>query len=398
MVTQEKINDVGYPYKLFFYDCIWEEDRIIYPASNCNAICETNITTGETIVIAKAEEEKERLLFHGIYKWKEYLILPGRYARCAISLYNLEKGEWSYINIDENKREWLDFRETDVFEYNGYLYAFTSKLIVLKINIENKSIEYIFYPDINPNQDIKGENIIIDNMIYIPIRHNNKIYKFDLRTEQWDIITVNTGLKGIDTLCFDGKLFWMTGIGQMICAWDEKKNVSMYFNTFPFKFKKLVNRKEEEGFWFSTSITYGNSIYFIPCDANMVIEFDIENGEANEFYIEDEWEEKEDIRIGRFSAIKYMGAKKKDNILMMLSNKNKNLIFINMASKEIIKTELKLSTKEGIAKLISSMTIMHEGVVNLHSWLKYGGAFGTEFKIKSVNQEETIGRKIFSYQ
>ena len=69
-----------------------------------------------------------------------------------------------------------------------------------------------------------------------------------------------------------------------------------------------------------------------------------------------------------------------------------------MASKEIIKTELKLSTKEGIAKLISSMTIMHEGVVNLHSWLKYGGAFGTEFKIKSVNQEETIGRKIFSYQ
>ena len=62
-------------------------------------------------MIAKAEEEKERLLFHGIYKWKEYLILPGRYARCAISLYNLEKGEWSYINIDENKREWLDFEK-----------------------------------------------------------------------------------------------------------------------------------------------------------------------------------------------------------------------------------------------------------------------------------------------
>lgn len=92
MVTQEKINDVGYPYKLFFYDCIWEEDRIIYLASNCNAIFESNITTGKTIVIAKAEEEKERLLFHEIYKWKEYLILPERNARCAISLFNLEKG------------------------------------------------------------------------------------------------------------------------------------------------------------------------------------------------------------------------------------------------------------------------------------------------------------------
>lgn len=396
MITQKNRYDAGYPYKLFFYDFIWEKDKILYPASNCNALCETNIITGETIVIGRAEEEKEKLLFHGIYKWKNYLILPGRDARCAISLFNLEKGEWSYINIDEDKREWLDFRETDVFEYNGYLYAFSSQLVVLKINIENKNIKFLFYPNIKSDEDMKGEITIIDNMIYIPIRHNNKIYKFDLSTEQWEVITVNTELKGIDTLCFDGELFWMTGVGRMICAWDEKKNMSIYFNKFPLKFKKLVNREDEQGFWFNSSIAYGNSIYFIPCDANMVIEFDIEHSEINEFLIKDEWEEKEDIREGRFSAIKYMGAKKKDNIIMMLSNKNKNLILIDMLSKKVTKTELKLSIREGFVKLIPTTLVIYEGMMKFKTWLEYVSVFGQDHKMKSGSQEESIGGKIYS--
>ena len=59
----QKHKDALYPYKLFFHDCIWEDNKIIYPASNCNAICETDISTGETIVIGRADEAKELLLF-----------------------------------------------------------------------------------------------------------------------------------------------------------------------------------------------------------------------------------------------------------------------------------------------------------------------------------------------
>lgn len=129
---EKNSDDAAYPYKLFFYDCIWEENRIIYPASNCNAICETDLTTGETTIIGSADEKKEWLLFYGIYKWKKYLVLPGREARSAISLFDLETGEWSYIAMDKDKREWLNLRETDVFIYDRYLYAFPSSLVVLK--------------------------------------------------------------------------------------------------------------------------------------------------------------------------------------------------------------------------------------------------------------------------
>ncbi len=389
----QKHKDALYPYKLFFHDCIWEDNKIIYPASNCNAICETDISTGETIVIGRADEEKEQLLFFGIYKWKEYLILPSWNARTVLNVFNLISKEWSYIAIEENRKNWLNFREENVFEYNGYLYSFPFSLVVLKIDIEKKEVSYLFYPDMQPNSDMRGEISCIEKMIYIPIRHSNKIYKFDLSTEQWEVIEVNTELRGIDTLCFDGKLFWMTGIGQMICSWNKENNTSVSYKKFPHRFKKLVARKGEEGFWFCRSIVYGNSIYFVPSDANMVIEFDTKRGEANELFIADEWEEEEDMRVGRFSTIKYMGAKKKDNILMMLSNKNKNLILIDLNTKKTFKTELKLSV---IDKMISDISVTNEGLVSLNVWLKYIGGYQQGYNMKQTGYEETAGGRIYS--
>ena len=392
----QKHDDVMYPYKLFFYDCIWEGNKIIYPASNCSAICETDITTGDTIIIEKVHEKKETLLFNGIYKWREYLLMPGRNARTALHLFNLETKEWSYITIEQSKKEWLNFREENIYEYHGYLYIFSYSLVVLKVNIDKRSIDYLFYPDIQPDDDIRGEIIFLENVIYIPMRHRNKIYKFDMSTEQWTILEVNTELRGIDTLCFDGRLFWMTGMGQMICSWDEKNNTSVSYKKFPRKFKKCVDRNGEEGFWFCRSIVYGNSVYFVPSDANIMIEFDINSGRASEFWIEDEWEEEEDTRVGRLSTVKYMGAKKKDNVIMMLSNKNKNLIFIDLETKKVNKTEIKLCIQTEIDKLIVDAAAMQEGVVNLNAWLKYVGGYGQEHNIKNKSHEDTMGKIIYS--
>lgn len=395
MAAYNNNDDVGYQYKLFFHDCIWEDNRIIYPASNCSAICQTDMTTGETKVIGTVDEEKETMLFYGAYKWKEYLILPSRNARTALSLFNMKTNEWSYIIIDETKKNWLNFREENVFEMNGYFYIFSFSLVVLKVDMEKKSVDYLFYPDIEPDDDRRGEITYIDNTVFIPVKHDNKIYKFDLNTEQWEVIEVNTELKGIDTLCFDGRLFWLTGIGQMICSWNEKDNTSICYKNFPHKFKKLVDRSGEEGFWFNSSIAYDNSIYFIPCDANMIIEFDIKNGKANEFFIEDEWEEEEDTRIGRFSTIKYMGAKKKDNMLMMLSNKNKNLILIDLQTKKISKVELNLNIENGVDKIISGKQILLEGTVKLNAWLNCVNISRHQCDKGNQFQIEAIGTKIY---
>lgn len=128
----------------------------------------------------------------------------------------------------------------------------------------------------------------------------------------------------------------------------------------------------------------------------MLIEFNIENCETNELFIEDELEEEEDTRAGRFSTVKYMVVKKKDNVFMMLSNKNKNLIFIDMETKIITKTELKWSIRDGVGRLASSAQIMYEGLVGLNAWLEYANVFELDYKTENKSWNKTVGGKIYS--
>ncbi len=389
-----------YPYKWFFYDCLWLEDKIVFPDSNCNAICETDIKTGRTQIVCTANEDEERLLFHGIYKWKDYLVLPARMARPALHLFDLKRREWSSILLEDGRKEWLNFREEAVFEYNEYLYIFPFPLIVLKVNVEKKCIDYIFYPDMEPNDDIRGEIVLKKNTIYIPVKHGRKIHKFDLALEQWEIIEVNTDLKGIDTLCYDGGQFWISGIGKMICSWNEEENISISYHDFPQGFDKLGTidecavRKGEDGWWFGRSFLYGKSVYFVPNDANMLVEFDTEKKEMKELPIEGEEETKQSLQqMGRYSTIKYMGAKQKDNFLLLLSNRNKNLILLDLEKKETRATELEIRAEDELGKIILSRQKISEGVVNLGVWIKYVTHMGEQDKEQA--QEKQMGKRIY---
>lgn len=81
---------------------------------------------------------------------------------------------------------------------------------------------------------------------------------------------------------------------------------------------------------------------------------------------------------------------------MMLSNKNKNLIFIDLETKKINKTEIKLCIQTEIDKLIVNAAAMQERVVNLNAWLKYVGGYGQEHNIKNKSHEDTMGKIIYS--
>ena len=399
MMKQKDRETAEYPYKWFFYDCLWHESKIVFSDSNSNALCETDIMTGSTRIVGIANEEEERLLFHGIYKWKEYLVLSGRNAKPGIHLFNLANSEWSYIAVEDSRKEWINFREEGVFEYCGCLYIFPFSLVVLKVDIEKRCIDYIFYPDMKPEDDCRGEIVRVDDTIYIPLKHGVSLHKFDLTSEQWEVLEVHTDLKGIDTLCYDGSQFWLSGVGEMICAWNEEENISVSYQNFPQGFCKLGTIDEcavrkEDGWWFGRSFLYGKSIFFVPNDANMLVEFDIEKQEMKELPIEGEEETKESLRkTGRFSTIKYMGAKQKDNLLLLLSNKNKDLILLNMETKKARRIELKICAKDELGKLVLGRQKMNEGVIDLNVWLRYMNC--GKKQNGSQRQEETIGKRIY---
>lgn len=402
MIDERNADTAMYPFKWFFNDCLWLEDKIIFPDSNCNAICETDIKTGSTRIVCIVNEDEERLLFHGIYKWKEWLILPARNAASGLHLFNLENRKWDCITVEENKKEWINFRGENVFEHNDCLYIFPLALVVLKVDIGKKSIDYIFYPEKEPESDLRGEVAFIGNTVYIPVKHSKKIYKFNLAFEKWEVIEVNTELKGIDTLCYDGRQFWMSGVGKMICSWNEEENVSVSYKNFPRGFCKLetINecaaRDKEDGWWFGRSFWYGKSIYFIPGDANMLIVFDTEKKDMKELPIEGEEETRESLgQEGRFSTIKYMVAKQRDNLLMMLSNKNKNLVLLDVDTKKTQITDLKICSETEMERIASSRQMVGEGMINLRVWLK--NVISNENQCGIHEPGEAAGKKIYSF-
>lgn len=246
-VLMQTAGEDDYFYQLFFYDWVWEDQSIVYPAVNYNAICRTDLLTGETSVIGRAEEGDQTLLFVGIYKWEDSFLFSSRNARPALAFYQEDSRKWTYIDVEEDKRDWLDFREEDVFACGRYLYIFPCVFVVLKADMKQKTVTYLYYPDLKPMDDLRGETERVGQYIYIPARHSNKIYKFNLATEQMQVCSVDTELKGIDTLCFDGELFWLTGSGQMLVSWEEESGRCVSCHEFPPNFRKFTERENEDG-------------------------------------------------------------------------------------------------------------------------------------------------------
>lgn len=343
---------MDYLQKLFFYDCVWDNDKIIYPAINNNILCETNIVTGETKIIEIFDEINKECLFVGIYKWNKYFILSSFYAKSALTFFDMESEEYIYINVDEEKHKWLNFREEDIIVFNKYIYIFSIELVIMKVDIEQKKIEYLFYPNIKPGDDFRGKIVKLYNKIYVSIRHSDLLYKFDLENEHMDIIDLNLNIKGINTLCFDGQLFWMTGAEKKIYSWNENSSENISYCEFPEKFEKIFGGESKECFWFANSFVYNECIYFVPGYANMLLEFDKKNGIFKEIIITDEEETEKSIgRKGRVSTAKYVVSKQKENILMLLSARNKNLILVNLENKKIEKINIFFQSKKELDKL-----------------------------------------------
>lgn len=365
--------DTEYYRKPFFIDAVWEGNDVIYPAINDNAVYKTNLLTGKTTVVTLINERKKNNLYVGIYKWRDYLILSGRNAEPALAFFDLQKKEWLYPDVEKEKHDWLDFRQEDVFEVENYIYIFSTKLVVAKIELSTKQIEFLNYPNANINDDLRGNLLRVGDFIYIPLRHSNRIYKFNLRTEQMDTLEVSTELKGIYTLCFDGDLFWLAGLGKMIYSWDEKSGECNKYENFPLGFQKIFCQKavENDAPYFSKSFLYRHSIYFIPCFANMLVELDLSSREMKEIKLMNEEENEESImRSNRLTATKYV-AKQNNGKLMLLSAKNKNIILIDLETKNVKITEFDISYDQSRKVVPDEYNMVSDIHVDLKRFIEY---------------------------
>lgn len=147
--------------------------------------------------------------------------------------------------------------------YNGYLY-FVGKGLkqIFKITYDNLKIDRVF--SICDQEDECGyEEVVIGRCVYCTGKNSNRICEFNIETEQTRYYCIDMLDKGINTICYDGRYFWLSGYEKEIVCWDLWEGKAERYNDFPEEFvvENTGNKKEP---LFYQSVVCEKNIWFVP--------------------------------------------------------------------------------------------------------------------------------------
>ena len=134
------------------------------------------------------------------------------------------------------------------------------------------------------------------------IANKNKVCEFNLVTKDTYLYSITKEDAGINTICYDGNDFWLSGKTKEIFRWDKSKNKTYVFADFPQDFGKY-QIDESGNFFISHEQVYDrpifydcvcmrNTIWFIPLYANQIIYIDKDTCKLSSFFIKEEEENK----------------------------------------------------------------------------------------------------------
>ncbi len=212
----------------------------------------------------------------------------------SIWVYNIESDIFSEIAIENIYNEPLEIH--DFWEFDGKIFALSLKLgQIFEINTKEKMIEnyYILCKEGGIARSVK-----VGTTIYSLSGKFEKIYKFDLVTRE--IVTnkfPHIGRK-YNTICFDGKNFWMGGYRKEIYLWNEEKNTLDIYSGFSqgdLSMAHDANYISEENDMpvFLFFVTAGKYNWFIPSQMDEIIYVERESHKLFTFIIAEEMQSKE---------------------------------------------------------------------------------------------------------
>lgn len=338
VMIQKILTNTEYERTPFCYDFIVDSHTIYFPQTEYGRICQCDLDSNTRKVRDYFWEEVEtRAAYIGIYRYKQYLFFsPKNAKRAGIAVYNLETAEWKNIEVEEEKKERLNFRANTVFEYNNFLYIFSKKLMVFKIDLTDWSIQEIYHQNNSVKDYGRGELVKHENIIYVPVTEKGMIYCFDLKQGRFIKEILVEHIDGIETLCFDGEYFWITGKNGEIYIYDDNFHLYEKLERMPTGFVSNIVGNGREAF--SCSVYYQGQIWLFPSHANMILKIDKRSKFIKEIKIEEEQESDASIhQKGRYFLMKYGVVRTVGKYAYTISSMTKNFYEINMKTEKVRK-------------------------------------------------------------
>lgn len=215
-----------------------------------------------------------------------------------IAVYDIKNKNTKYVSFEKNRK-----RTNEVFmPYANFLYSFIYKRnvymlgysypAILKYNIDTDNISYLddWIDEVNkkiPENDMRGifgrgfVHINLD-VILLPFACSNGLLKLNMKTDETEIIWLQSGHNGIAGISSDvNNRIWMVGHGT-----NDDKVIIWEYNSNNYEVKQIPDVRKEKLFpSFYQPIITENRVYFVPLKENHIYSIGIndENIEVDLF-------------------------------------------------------------------------------------------------------------------
>lgn len=252
-----------------------------------------------------------------------------------IWIYNLKKKEFSSIVLDNPDH--VRIAIVNFWKYHDSIIAVSTGLKrVLEIDIYEKKIKQFY--------DIEGNvsaSILVNDSIYYVSNQDYRIFEFNLINKQNFQYTNEIICRGLQTICYDGKDFWLSGYKKEIYHWNKEENTIEVLDCFPKDFgiydfqkgcdKILDCEKEEYDIpTFIEAIALEKYTCFIPFQTNQIIYVDKQTQEIHSLNSLDESETAMSMtknRLGHKFLVEYVTD---TGIIALFSLKKQQMIDVDI--------------------------------------------------------------------
>ena len=217
--------------------------------------------------------------------------------------YYLGNHVWQRIQLENPKQERIICSNAWTVGGNIYIVAIGLGQI-LELNIETNCIEN-YYDLVQGNEGAIAGSVLVDDDIYVVGRRPARIYKFNIFNKEIRTYFLQEIQDDLEMICYDGKMFWMSGQKLKIYLWSENGGVLSLedfpedFGIYNFsgKYKSLLNHgaNKSEVPLFNAAVYADRYVWFIPFHANEILYVDKETLKIKKFFLEKEEQTEEDM-------------------------------------------------------------------------------------------------------
>ncbi len=291
-----------------------------------------------------------------------------------IWVYDLNNKKLDKIPIEYGKGK--EIGVSMVVEESNILFVVANGLnMILQIDAEKKKV-------LNNFEIIQGENqintsitgVVVNKKLYFVVTDKNKVCEFDLETKNIHLYSIKED-KGINTISYDGKNFWLSGKTKEIFRWSKED--IFVVSDFPSDFGRYEIDEKDNFFIcykekysqpiFRSSICVGNAIWFIPHETNQIIYIDRDTYKLNSLLIEEEEESKSTWQRG--SKTKYrLEYIQKNQYIFLYSYKNKRYLKIDAVKFIVEYIDLQMAERSRcslIDHVFKVQDIIHENTTQI---------------------------------